>query len=511
MAKYKIQGKTERQQGIYYEFDPSEEPLGVGGMGKVFKGLCVNERNGMTKWVAIKFMYDDLPPQAIERARREAAIQIHNENLVEMLGFIETDERGPLGEIKHRYHVVSELLEGVMLDDLLQGKLTDRNGYLVPYAQRLYNDFQKDPYYFAVNIIRNVLSGLMALHDNGYIHRDIDPTNIMVTTDGHIKLIDFGIAKQRRSLTTNDKSLTVAGVFMGKPEYAAPELVLGDVKSQDQTTDIYSVGILFFQCLVGHPPFEGDRHEVLSMQLHSKMPLRLIKNKYVRKIVETATEKARPKRYQSAAEFRVALDHLPAQLTDSTFEWKTSYSIASAVAAACIAILLTISFSPKGNDGSDQIDTGGTPASENYDLAVRKLHASETAKEGLTMLENLSSNNDAQATYLLSRLYFKSMAAQDFVPDSIKQFQENAQIVIDNRKAHQLLQQTIELQPTNYRALFELGCDYFGGTNRAPEYDRDLQKALRQFKEALPYAQEANDDQYILRIQTNIQKLENVL
>ena len=337
MAICKIQGNAEKQQGIYYEFDSSDEPLGVGGMGKVYKGLCINEITGQTKKVAIKFMYSDLPPHAIERARREASIRIKNENLVEMLGFIETEETNVLGEITHRYHVVSELLEGVMLDDLLQGNLNDRYGNPVPFAQKLYSDFQKDVYHFAINIIRNVVSGLMALHDAGYLHRDIDPTNIMVTTDGHIKLIDFGIAKQRRSLTTNDKSLTVAGVFMGKPEYAAPELVLGDIKSQDQTTDIYSVGILMFQCLVGHPPFEGDRHEVLHSQLHQKLPLNLIKNKDIRKIVEKATEKSRSKRFQSAAEFRVALDHLPSDLSRSSFEWKKSYTIAASIVAILIA------------------------------------------------------------------------------------------------------------------------------------------------------------------------------
>ena len=515
MARYKIQGTAEKQQGIYYEFDPSEEPLGVGGMGKVYKGLCVSEKTGMTKWVAIKFMYDDLPPQAIERARREAAIRIHHDNLVEMLGFIETDERGPLGETKHRYHVVSELLEGVMLDDLLLGKLTDRNGNLVPYAQKLYNDFQKDPYYFAVNIIRNVLSGLMALHDNGYIHRDIDPTNIMVTTDGRIKLIDFGIAKQRRSLTTNDKSLTVAGVFMGKPEYAAPELVLGDVKSQDQTTDIYSVGILFFQCLVGHPPFEGDRHEVLSMQLHSKMPLQLIKNKYVRKIVEIATEKARPKRYQSAAEFRVALDHLPAQLTDGGFEWKPLYTIVSAAAAACIVVLLMVVAYINGGtqDASVDIsDNGKKPVAELiFAQAVSKLYSPETAKQGLADLEKLSSAGDAQATYLLSRLYFGYKAAQDFCPDSITIMKANTGIVIDNVKAHQLLKTAVQQDSSNYKALFELGSDYFGGKNRAPEYDRDLDEALRLTRKALPYARKAEDNEFISRIQTNIQRLEDAI
>lgn len=523
MAIYKIQGKEEEQKGIYYEFDSSEEPLGVGGMGKVYKGLCVNEATGVSKKVAIKFMYSDLPPHAIERARREAAIQIRNENLVEMLGFIESEEKDVLGEMKPRYHVVSELLEGVMLDDLLQGKLTDRNGEIVPFAQKLYNDFQKDSYHFAVYVIRNVVSGLMALHDAGYLHRDIDPTNIMVTTDGHIKLIDFGIAKQRRSLTTNDKSLTVAGVFMGKPEYAAPELVLGDIKSQDQTTDIYSVGILMFQCIVGHPPFEGDRHEVLHKQLHQKMPLHLIKNKEIRKIVETATDKIRAKRYQSAAEFRVALDHLPTNLKDSTFEWKKAYTIVTGIAAvAIIAIVIAFSLPNKQvepqqqtlSDKNTELSSSGatdTSLSSDYREAIRLLQSSETAEAGMKKLEELSSQGNVQATYLLSRLYFKSSAEQDYCPDSIIQMQANVNMTIDNAKAHELLLVAVEQDSTNFQALYELACDYYGGSNRASQYNRNIKEALRLYREALTYAQKEGNYEYVSRIQPNIQKLEKIV
>ena len=59
---------------------------------------------------------------------------------------------------------------------------------------------------------------------------------------------------------------------MGKPEYAAPELVLGDIQHQDQTTDIYAMGILLYQCIVGHTPFDGARHEILEHQLKDKLP-----------------------------------------------------------------------------------------------------------------------------------------------------------------------------------------------------------------------------------------------
>lgn len=502
MSLCKIQGRVEKRMGIFYEFDSSEEPLGVGGMGKVYKGHCVDETTGDTRPVAIKFMYNDLPDSAIERARREASIQIRNENLVEMLGFIETEDKEVLGAVQHHYHVVSELLEGVMLDDLLQGRLCDRDGNLVPFAQKLYNDSKQDGYRFAIYIIRNILSGLMALHDAGYIHRDIDPTNIMITSDGHVKLIDFGIAKQMRSLTSHDKSLTVTGVFMGKPEYAAPELVLGDIKSQDRSSDIYSVGILLFQCIVGHTPFEGDRHEVLSMQLHNKMPLHLIKNKHIRKIIETATDKSRSKRYQSVAEFRVALERLPVPLKDDVFQWKREYTLASCAFVICVII----GFAVIGyKNPAPPLPHKG------FTQAVNYLHSGSEAQKGMKILDSLSVSGNADATYLLSRLYFRSNAAQDVCPDSIREMQISAQIEINNDKAHELLALTLRQDSSCYRALYELGCDYYGGESRSPEYSRDTKEALRLFRQALGYAREANDNEFVSRIQSNIQKLEEVV
>lgn len=308
MALIRLQGEDEKRRGIFYQLDSTDAPIGAGGMGQVFKGICVDERTNATRPVAIKFMFDDLPPQAIERARREASIQLRNDNLVEMLGFIEIDEHTPSGEVRQHFHVVSELLTGVALSDLMEGKTTDRNGQEVPYAVKLAQDYRNDPEHFARTVVMSVLSGLMALHDAGYIHRDIDPSNIMVTDDGHIKLIDFGIAKQMNTLTTSDKSLTVAGKFMGKPEYAAPELAMGDIQHQNQTTDIYAIGILLYQCIVGHTPFEGPRHEILEKQLKEKLPLGVVKNKALRGIIATACEKRQELRYQTSAEMRVALE-----------------------------------------------------------------------------------------------------------------------------------------------------------------------------------------------------------
>ena len=343
MAIIRLQTELEKRKGIFYQFDTDMPPIGEGGMGKVCEGLCVNEQNGFTRPVAIKFMFDDLPLSAYERARREAEIQLRNDNLVEMLGFIETQDVSPTGEVRRHYHVISELLTGVSLSDILEGKTKDRTGEDVPYAVKMLQDYQNDPEHFAQIIVINVLSGLMALHDAGYIHRDIDPSNIMLTTDGHIKLIDFGIAKQMNTLTTGDKSLTVAGKFMGKPEYAAPELVLGDINHQNQTTDIYSVGILLYQCIIGHTPFEGARHEILEMQLKAKLTLGKIKSKAIRNIIATACEKKQELRYQTSSQMRVALETMNGSKRAMTTKIKiTLVAIAAAVIFALFSIALIV-------------------------------------------------------------------------------------------------------------------------------------------------------------------------
>lgn len=211
------------------------------------------------------------------------------------------------------------------------------HGKEIPFVKKMLKDYQTDPVHFAKIIVINVLSGLMALHDAGYIHRDIDPSNIMLTEDGHIKLIDFGICKQVNKLTTHDRGLTTTGVFMGKAEYAAPELVLGDLRSQNQTTDIYAIGILLYQCIVGHVPFEGPSHQVLDKQLHKKMPLSTVKDKKLRKIIEIATEKNQSVRYQTAAQMRVAIENIDGK--KKAMKLSTKLSIVGVAVVVVVAIL----------------------------------------------------------------------------------------------------------------------------------------------------------------------------
>lgn len=306
----RLQGEAEKRKGLYYEYDADATPLGEGGMGRVFKGFRVLERTGERTSVAIKAIYDNIPERVVERARREASIQLENDNLIHMFGFVETVTTFGEGKLKVHYHVIMELLVGVTLEDIMKGVTTGPSGMQIPFAGELYNQYLQNRDAAVIRIMKAVLSGLMALHDNGYIHRDIDPSNIMVTIDGKIKLIDFGICKQIVSLESLDKALTASGVFMGKVNYAAPELVLGDVRSQNYTTDIYALGVLMFQLSTGHLPFSGTDQDILSANLRKKLPMKDVSNKSFKHIISKATEKVQSKRYASVAELRVDLERI---------------------------------------------------------------------------------------------------------------------------------------------------------------------------------------------------------
>ena len=482
MATVRLQGDKEKRLGIYYEYNPSDTPLGEGGMGKVYKGWLCNVANNQRREVAIKFLYSDLPPHVIARARREAAVQLRNDNLIEMLGFVETSGNDEIGQPVIRYHVISEYLHGVILDKLLEGYVCDHTGNVIPFAQELHGKYLNDSYNFALTIVRNLLSGLMALHDAGYIHRDIDPSNIMITSNGKIKLIDFGIAKRVYGNNTKESSYTVDGQFIGKPKYAAPELVRGLVDSQNVTTDLYAVGILLYQLLVGRVPFDGEMAEVLEMQLTKKMPLHNVKQKQIREVIRIATQKRRSQRFQSAAEFRVAVDKLvPLQYPAKTIDFKT---IGITLGSATVFVGIIIGAINILNDDKSSMDNASELTTQNattkemshnqenekqsqaqtqsYNRAVDLLSDKNTANDGLVMLKYLADNKDYKSAFLLSRLYFDSPESVKIgaFADSVALFRINLGISAQNREAHRLLKNAVALNSEDYRSLFELGCDY---------------------------------------------------
>ena len=211
-------------------------PLGRGGMASVYKA----ERRGEV--CAIK---RPLPayleePEFLERFLREAEIgrTLHHPNIVRIL------ERG---EVEGVPFFTMELVPGETLQALLQ-----RDGAMDPRA--------------AARTVVQVAEALDYAHLKGVVHRDLKPSNVMVLPDGTAKVMDYGIARARRF-----EGLTVTGAFLGSPEYVAPEAIEG--RPTDARSDLYSLGVLFYEALAGRRPFLADTpFAVLRMHLTEPPP-----------------------------------------------------------------------------------------------------------------------------------------------------------------------------------------------------------------------------------------------
>ena len=305
----RIQGASEYQNGIYYEYDNESQPLGQGGMGIVYEGRCFRVSNPDEYIpVAIKLITNNAP-ELIDRAMKEAEVQVDHPNLLRMWGFIPNMERNGYGnDYITRYYVVMDRLIGVDMYNIINGNCQDLYGNTIGYAQQLYHMFQNDRLEFVKTVMLDTIRGLEKLHEMGYIHRDVDPSNIMVTNEGQIKLIDFGICKRVGTNTLTERSLTQTGAIIGKLDYAAPELILGDVNNHNVTTDVYALGILLYQLYTGTLPFTGTNNDIMQAQLKDNVPVKNVDDTRLRKIIAKATQKQQHMRYQSVVEMMMDLD-----------------------------------------------------------------------------------------------------------------------------------------------------------------------------------------------------------
>ncbi|MET0447044.1 MAG: serine/threonine-protein kinase [Aeromicrobium sp.] len=194
--------------------------IGAGNHGVVFRA----RDSQLQREVAIKrfshFLADD--PRAMRRIKREVATlaRVSHPHVVTVHDLVHMADGD--GEITP--HLVMELVEGTSLKDLLA---------------------LQGPSLRSVIVVRGVLEGLAACHQADILHLDIKPANVLVTADGGVKIVDFGIAR-----AASDATATVAGT----PHYMAPEQFEGRA---DERSDIYSVGCLLYECLTGKPPFQG--------------------------------------------------------------------------------------------------------------------------------------------------------------------------------------------------------------------------------------------------------------
>jgi serine/threonine-protein kinase len=271
-----------------YAFDPQDASsrLGQGGMGVVFRGEALETGQP----VAVKVLYRELTAQAshVERARREAAIQMKHENLLEMLDFV---------EVNGIYHSVSEFLEGETLARRLDAR-RERGEFLA---------FEE-----VKRIGEALLNALEALHTHQprLIHRDVDPSNVMLCADGRIKLMDFGVVKVSDGVR---KSLTGLGAILGKPHYSAPEQIRNRPGDEvDESTDLYAVGITLYELFTGQVPFDApNEYDLMQLQIQRPLPRHPRLSREVFAFLQKATSKDQRRRYRSAMAMRRALTALP--------------------------------------------------------------------------------------------------------------------------------------------------------------------------------------------------------
>lgn len=465
----KLQEQRERSKGIYYEYDAESTPLGEGGMGVVYRGFCVDENTGVRKEVAIKALHDDLPEEVYARAEREASIQLRHDNLVEMLGLISVFESNRWGESIYHHYVISEFLHGIELSDLLVGRFDGIKDGDDKFARELYSNYIKDREATSIYIIKSILSGVLALHDKGYIHRDIDPSNIMVTSDGYIKLIDFGIAKNLKALGSNDKLMTATGKFIGKAEYASPELVLGDVRNQNYTTDIYALGILFYRLLVGRLPFNGSQYEVLQNQLKHKVSVSNIENKALAKVVKKATEKIQSRRYGSIAEFRVAIDEAE----------KREHNIWDKYGKYIIMCFISLAIGVGMWKYWDYIKPPIKPEINKFEYALNLLdsNVADSAKLGFNEMKTLADNGNDKAKIEIGITYFANEKNEIVSQRRLLLSKENDRIPAELKATINYLSSINDESIITPEVYYILGAAYY--------YIDDSANALRNFEKAL--------------------------
>ncbi len=276
--------------------------LGRGGMGVVYKGY----ETSLNRYVAIKVLADSLAhDQSVkERFLREArSMAALNDPHIIQIYFIGDDEG--------QTYFVMEFVDGESLGSVLK-----RETKLKPEQ--------------AAKIIYQTAMGLSTAHDKGVIHRDIKPGNLMVSSRGAVKIADFGIALSAQDFS---KKLTSTGEFVGTPGYLSPEVCQG--KPVDQRSDIFSLGIVLFECLAGRMPFTDESPlglmlEVVKAEIPDITSLNADVDPELSRILTKMVAKDPAERYQSCHELIDDLSRHPLVAKGGPITLQTKLSPAAA-------------------------------------------------------------------------------------------------------------------------------------------------------------------------------------
>lgn len=282
--------------------------LGSGGMGEVY--LARNKN--IEQLVAVKALHPKYANNPMIRARfkQEAVMlnSLNHPNIVRFLNFVENE---------YGVFLIMEYVDGCTLEEYI----TKKNGLIV--EEKAYPMFAE------------ILNAFSYAHQHGIIHRDIKPSNIFLDKDGHIKIMDFGIAQ----IISEVNSSQGGGSSMGTPAYMSPEQVYGQKLAQ--RSDIYSLGVLFHQMLTGRAPYDSTTMSELEIKGHVvNENLPRMKNYYpyisegLQLVVDKATAKEQKDRFATCDEMFKAIK----QVLSPEKKSKTPIFIVSAAAAVCILI-----------------------------------------------------------------------------------------------------------------------------------------------------------------------------